>query len=136
MAHDASNNNPVKEIIHSLLGLALLFTLIGGIAVSAWLRPAGNHEPATEPATPAGKALVEKLNAIEAPKADEAKADTAQAPKTDDTKAEDTAKADTATQADPAKTDEAKAETKPADTATAEAPKADEAKADADKEKK
>lgn len=67
MAHDASNNNPVKEIIHSLLGILLLLVIISGIAVSAWLRPAGNHEPATEPATPAGKALAEKIAAIENP---------------------------------------------------------------------
>ena len=76
MAHDASNNNPVKEIIHSLLGILLLLVIISGIAVSAWLRPAGNHEPATEPATPAGKALAEKIAAIENP-APEKTADTA-----------------------------------------------------------
>lgn len=78
MAHDASNNNPVKEIIHSLLGILLLLVIISGIAVSAWLRPAGNHEPATEPATPAGKALAEKIAAIENP-ASEKTADTAPA---------------------------------------------------------
>lgn len=78
MAHDASNNNPVKEIIHSLLGILLLLVIISGIAVSAWLRPAGNHEPATEPATPAGKALAEKIAAIENP-APEKTADTAPA---------------------------------------------------------
>ncbi|MDO4897552.1 MAG: hypothetical protein Q3971_09345 [Moraxella sp.] len=67
MAHDASNNNPTKEIVHSLLGILLLLTIISSVAISAWLRPAGNHETATEPATPAGKALAEKLHAIENP---------------------------------------------------------------------
>ena len=67
MAHDASNNNPTKEIIHSLLGISLLLVIILGIAISAWLRPAGNHEPATEPATKAGQILAEKISAIENP---------------------------------------------------------------------
>ena len=67
MAHDASNNNPTKEIIHSLLGISLLLVIILGIAISAWLRPAGNHEPATEPATKAGQMLAEKISAIENP---------------------------------------------------------------------
>ncbi|MFC0820169.1 hypothetical protein [Moraxella marmotae] len=53
MAHDASNNNPVKESAMALVGIVLLFVMIGAIAVSAWLRPAGEHaaaeqEPATE----------------------------------------------------------------------------------------
>ncbi|STY90383.1 hypothetical protein [Moraxella bovis] len=58
-AHDASENNPTKEIIHALIGVVLLLVIIGGIAVFAWLRPAGNHEPATVSATPAGRALDE-----------------------------------------------------------------------------
>lgn len=58
-AHDASENNPIKEIVHALIGIVLLLVIIGGIAVFAWLRPAGNHEPATVSATPAGRALDE-----------------------------------------------------------------------------
>lgn len=59
MAHDASQNNPVKEVVHALIGIVLLLVIIAGIAVFAWLRPAGNHEPATVSATPAGRALDE-----------------------------------------------------------------------------
>lgn len=57
MAHDASNNNPKKEVLQALVGIALLLTIIAGIGVSAWLRPAGNHEPATVSATEAGRKL-------------------------------------------------------------------------------
>ncbi|MDO4699997.1 MAG: hypothetical protein Q4A69_04880 [Moraxella sp.] len=67
MAHDASNNNPKKEIVHALLGAVVLLVIIAGIAVSGWLRPAGNHEIATVPATAKGKALEEVLKAQEAP---------------------------------------------------------------------
>lgn len=77
MAHDASNNNPAKETVHALIGIIVLLTIILGIAISAWLRPAGNHEPATTPATAHGKALEEKLQAIDAPKAEEPKAEEA-----------------------------------------------------------
>lgn len=45
MAHHDVENNPKKEIATTLVGLALLLTIIGGIAVSAWLRPAGDHHP-------------------------------------------------------------------------------------------
>lgn len=107
MAHDASNNNPVKEIVHSLLGILLLLTIIAGIAVSAWLRPAGNHEPATEPATPAGKALAEKLQSIEKPA--EAPADKPAEP------------APEAQPADTAKSEEAKGEEAKSNEATATA---------------
>ena len=145
MAHDASNNNPTKEIVHALIGIVLLLTMIAGIAISAWLRPAGNHEVATVPATEAGKVLEEKLKAIDAPKteeaapATEAPADAAATATTDAPKAEG---ADTATaNAEAPKADEAtdtakadaeaapKAEEKPADTAAE--PKADEATAKA-----
>ena len=64
MAHDASNNNPTKEIVHALIGIVLLLTMIAGIAISAWLRPAGNHEVATVPATEAGKVLEEKFHNV------------------------------------------------------------------------
>lgn len=145
MAHDASNNNPTKEIVHALIGIVLLLTMIAGIAISAWLRPAGNHEVATVPATEAGKVLEEKLKAIDAPKteeaapATEAPADAATTATADAPKAEG---ADTATaNAEAPKADEAtdtakadaeaapKAEEKPADTAAE--PKADEATAKA-----
>lgn len=145
MAHDASNNNPTKEIVHALIGIVLLLTMIAGIAISAWLRPAGNHEVATVPATEAGKVLEEKLKAIDAPKteeaapATEAPADAAATATADAPKAEG---ADTATaNAEAPKADEAtdtakadaeaapKAEEKPADTAAE--PKADEATAKA-----
>lgn len=61
MAHDASQNNPAKETVHALIGIVLLLVIIGGIAVFGWLRPAGNHEPATVSATPAGRALDELI---------------------------------------------------------------------------
>lgn len=68
MAHDASENNPKKEIVTALVGIVLLLVLIAGIAVSAWLRPAGNHEPVTVSATEAGKALDEANAAAQANK--------------------------------------------------------------------
>lgn len=144
MAHDASNNNPTKEIVHALIGIVLLLTMIAGIAISAWLRPAGNHEVATVPATEAGKVLEEKLKAIDAPKteeaapATEAPADAAATATADAPKAEgaDTAtanaeapKADEATDTAKADAEAPKAEEKPADTATES--KADEATAKA-----
>lgn len=43
MAHDAYDNNPKKETLTALIGILLLLAIIGGIAVSAWLRPAGEH---------------------------------------------------------------------------------------------
>lgn len=43
--HDAVENNPVKEIMTALVGIVLLLTIIAGIAVSGWLRPAGQHAP-------------------------------------------------------------------------------------------
>lgn len=145
MAHDASNNNPTKEIVHALIGIVLLLTMIAGIAISAWLRPAGNHEVATVPATEAGKVLEEKLKAIDAPKTEEAAPATAEAPAdaaatatADAPKAEgaDTAtanaeapKADATTDTAKADAEAPKAEEKPADTAAE--PKADEATAKA-----
>ncbi len=43
MAHDATENNPKKEALMALVGIGLLLTIIAGIGVSAWLRPAGEH---------------------------------------------------------------------------------------------
>ena len=65
MAHDASNNNPLRESMHALLGTVMLLVMIGGIAVSAWLRPAGDHTVATVSATEAGKKLEETYATIE-----------------------------------------------------------------------
>lgn len=45
MAHDASNNNPTKETLSALVGIVLLLVMIAGIAIFAWLRPAGEHQP-------------------------------------------------------------------------------------------
>ena len=103
MAHDASNNNPAKETVHALIGIVVLLTIISSIAISAWFRPAGNHELATTPATVHGKALEEKLQAIDAPKAEEPKAQeaTAEAEKPAEDKTSD--KAD---EAKPAKADD------------------------------
>lgn len=47
MAHDASNNNPAKEALTALVGITLLLVMIAAIAISAWLRPAGEHQPQT-----------------------------------------------------------------------------------------
>lgn len=41
--HDVVDNNPKKEILTALIGIVLLLALIAGIAVFAWLRPAGEH---------------------------------------------------------------------------------------------
>lgn len=49
--HDAVENNPKKEVLTTLVGITLLLVIIAGIAVSAWLRPAGDHHPST----PAGE---------------------------------------------------------------------------------
>lgn len=43
MAHDSYDNNPKKEILTALIGILLLLAMIGGIAMAAWLRPAGEH---------------------------------------------------------------------------------------------
>lgn len=96
MAHDASNNNPVKESMHALIGAVMLLVIIGGIAVFAWLRPAGNHALATASATEAGKKLEEALVAIEKP---------AETKPVADTTSTDTTADATATATDPATTD-------------------------------
>lgn len=41
--HDVVENNPKKEILTALIGIVLLLAMIAGIAVFAWLRPAGDH---------------------------------------------------------------------------------------------
>lgn len=46
--HDVVENNTKQELLFSLLGLALFALLAGGIIVSAYLRPAGEHQPLTE----------------------------------------------------------------------------------------
>lgn len=47
--HDVVQNNTKQELLFSLVGLALFALLAGGIAVSAYLRPAGEHQPLTDP---------------------------------------------------------------------------------------
>lgn len=93
MAHDASQNNPAKETVHALIGIVLLLVIIGGIAVFGWLRPAGNHEPATVSATPAGRTLDELIQKeandnAQATATAEASAETAEAPVEDTATAE------------------------------------------------
>ncbi|UNU73945.1 hypothetical protein LU293_03335 [Moraxella nasovis] len=43
MAHDASENSPVKELLTSLIGITLFLAMVVGIGVFAFLRPAGEH---------------------------------------------------------------------------------------------
>ncbi|MDO5651820.1 MAG: hypothetical protein Q4G13_06775 [Moraxella sp.] len=64
MAHDASENKPVKEILTALVGIVLFLVLVLGIAISAWLRPGADHTPVTVSATEAGKAL-DAMNAAD-----------------------------------------------------------------------
>ncbi|WP_066800349.1 hypothetical protein [Moraxella oblonga] len=71
MAHDASQNNPKKEIAFALVGITAFLVIVLGIGISGFLRPAGNHEVATVSATEAGQKLEEALKAIEKPKAEE-----------------------------------------------------------------
>lgn len=75
MAHDASQNNPLKESLMAVSGLVLLLVIIGGIAVSAWLRPAGEHQPAQAAEVAAAE---EQAQAVSEPKAEaeQPKADT------------------------------------------------------------
>ena len=43
MAHHAVENNPKKEIMYALVGIVLFLAMVLLIAISAYLRPAGNH---------------------------------------------------------------------------------------------
>lgn len=43
MAHDIVENNPKKEIMYALVGISLFLAIVLLIAISAFLRPAGNH---------------------------------------------------------------------------------------------
>lgn len=121
MAHDASQNNPAKETIHALIGIVLLLVIISGIAVFGWLRPAGNHEPATVSATPAGRTLDELIQKeandnAQATATAEASAETAEAPEGAEAPVEDTATAEAQADA-PAE----QAQEQPAESAVAEA---------------
>lgn len=88
--HEVLDTNPKKELMTAVLGIGLFLALVLGIVVSAYLRPAGDHYPAsTEVAT--------------------AKAATEQAP-------QDTATADGATLATPNATQSAADTTAPVNT--------------------
>ncbi len=50
--HDVVENNPKKEFVTSLAGVLLFALLIAGIVVSAYLRPAGDHQPMITDAEP------------------------------------------------------------------------------------
>lgn len=95
MAHDASQNNPLKESVMAVAGLVLLLVIIGGIAVSAWLRPAGEHQPtetvvAEQAEESAEAAPVEEAKEATDAQAAEKSAETAdaEAPKADASEAE------------------------------------------------
>lgn len=45
--HEVLDNNPKKELMTALLGIGLFLVLVLGIVISAYLRPAGDHYPAT-----------------------------------------------------------------------------------------
>lgn len=130
MAHDASQNNPKKELAFALVGITAFLVMILSIATLGWLRPAGNHEVATVSATEAGQKLEEALKEIEKPKAQESSTAEATA---------DTASAEAAADTDGAKTDDnadsTEATAEPASTeGTAEATAEAEATADTAKE--
>lgn len=79
MAHDASQNNPKKEVATALIGIVLLLAIILGIGVSAFLRPAGEHQPkASEVASE-----VQTATAQSGETASEQPADSATAPSAD-----------------------------------------------------
>lgn len=59
MSHHDVENNPVKEILTAVIGLVPLIVIIAGIAVFAWIRPAGQHAPAVSSDTPAATATAE-----------------------------------------------------------------------------
>lgn len=113
MAHDASNNNPLKETLTAAAGIGLLLVIIAGIAISAWLRPAGEHQPAepvAEEAAQVAPADAPVAEATEETKEDQAK----QAAADEQAAAEQPAEAAAETQAQteqaqtPAKSDEQK----------------------------
>lgn len=133
MAHDASNNNPTKETLAALVGIALLLVMIAGIAVSAWLRPAGEHQPtapveaAAEVAPAAEEAPAANMQASDAAVAEaqqklEQTGDNTQAPTqataTEDKPAAESAPAETTNAAPVAETAEQKAEAQAAVEAT------------------
>lgn len=106
MAHDASQNNPKKEVATALIGIVLLLAIILGIGVSAFLRPAGEHQPkASEVASE-----VQTATAQSGESASEQPADSATAPSADTATA--TAESTEATAEQPA------GETTPADGTT------------------
>lgn len=121
--HDVVENNPKKEVLTALIGIVLLLTMIAGIAVFAWLRPAGDHYPAT--ATPE---VTEQAQVAPTPEAgasaNTATAETAATPEATSAPAAETTGKAADTPADNPDTTSKTEEAKPAEnTATAEAPK-------------
>ncbi|WP_201555594.1 hypothetical protein [Psychrobacter sp. 72-O-c] len=60
MSEDIVKNNPKKELMFTLVGIALFLGIVLLIGISAWLRPAGEHitaEP-TEESVAADEAVV------------------------------------------------------------------------------
>ncbi|MFL1732664.1 hypothetical protein [Moraxella oculi] len=123
MAHDASNNNPTKELLASLVGIALLLTMIAGIAISAWLRPAGEHHSSTVALPDTQEAAVASMQVSDAAlaeaqeKLDKTPDDTqapTQATATEDTPAAQNAPADTTNPAPVAETVEEQSQAKAA----------------------
>lgn len=56
--HDVLDNNPKKELLTTLIGVVLFVVIVAGIAVSAFLRPAGEH-PVDMPAIEADATAAE-----------------------------------------------------------------------------
>lgn len=83
---DATQNNPVKEISYALVGIVAFLVMVLFIAVSAFLRPAGEH--VTPEATAAESTEQTATATSSAPAAGTtatATADTAEATVTEDT---------------------------------------------------
>lgn len=56
--HDVLDNNPKKELLTTLIGVVLFVVIVAGIAIFAFLRPAGEH-PVDAPAAQADATAAE-----------------------------------------------------------------------------
>lgn len=111
MAHDASQNNPKKEVATALIGIVLLLAIILGIGVSAFLRPAGEHQPkASEVASE-----VQTATAQSGETASEQPADSATAPSADSATAPSADTATATAESTEATAEQPAGETTPAD---------------------